>query len=182
LQGKERKKYAGSQTPSIIEGKGVRRCLHHGCKAQLLVWQRSYMVARGLPRKAKNPCKASQPFWTPLCLQIFSPLSSSSVCWEYQHQAHQPNFVAAGQHVNLQAKGPCRASTAVARSVFLLAAHTKITCYMGNYLGLQAWSILLVFIKNTQIRANYNPYTPQKPSCICCAQDPNTTNNSYCLE
>ena len=31
--GKKRKNYAGSQTPSIIEGKGIRRCLHHALAA-----------------------------------------------------------------------------------------------------------------------------------------------------
>ena len=38
-------------------------------------------------------------FWTsPSGFRFLFPLSSSfSVCWEYQHQAHQPNFVAAGQ-------------------------------------------------------------------------------------
>jgi len=30
----ERKNYAGSQKPSMIEGKGVRRCLHHAALHQ----------------------------------------------------------------------------------------------------------------------------------------------------
>jgi len=36
MQKKERKNYVGSQTPtgSMIEGKGVRRCLHHAAPHQ----------------------------------------------------------------------------------------------------------------------------------------------------
>jgi len=31
---KERENYAGSKTPSIVEGKGVHRCLHHAVPHQ----------------------------------------------------------------------------------------------------------------------------------------------------
>jgi len=41
---KERKNYAGSQTPSIIERKGVRRCLHHAAPHQELLLQQMSSV------------------------------------------------------------------------------------------------------------------------------------------
>jgi len=44
---KERKNYVGSQTPSIIEGKGVRRCLHHAAPHQELE-ERELMGTRGV--------------------------------------------------------------------------------------------------------------------------------------